>query len=89
MKKYLTGDDFNNKTLFFLDAHVDICCNIHNYKKKCPLFEEKTAFPWDESSYGNIDFLQQILRKIHSINENYKFATQHGHIEDDVLIAYL
>jgi hypothetical protein len=49
----------------------------------------KTAFPWGESSYGNIDFLQQILRKIHSINENYKFATQHGHIEDDVLIAYL
>ena len=35
MGKYLTGDDFNNKTIFFLDAHVDNS-NIHNYTKKCP-----------------------------------------------------
>ena len=31
MKKYLSVDDFNNKTMFFLDAHVDNG-NIHNYK---------------------------------------------------------
>ena len=42
MKKYLTGDNFNNKTMFFLDAHVDNN-NIHNYKKRCPLFEELSA----------------------------------------------
>jgi hypothetical protein len=42
MKKYLTTDTFNNKTLFFLDAHVDNN-NIHNYKKMCPLFEELEA----------------------------------------------
>ena len=42
MGKYLTGDDFNNKTMFFLDAHVDNG-NIHNYKKKCPLLEELSA----------------------------------------------
>ena len=110
MKKYLTGNDFNNKTMFFLDAHVDNN-NIHNYKKKCPLFEEltaisslerkdhiilvddlriiKSAFPWGERSYGNIDFLEQIKLKILSINENYKFSTLDGHIKDDVLIAYL
>lgn len=110
MRKYLTGDDFNNKTMFFLDAHVDNK-DIHNYKKKCPLFEElsaiaslerkdhiilvddlriiKSAFPWGEKSYGDIDFLEQIKKKIRSINENYKFSTLNGHIEDDVLIAYL
>ena len=42
MGKYLTGDNFNNKTMFFLDAHVDNS-NIHNYKKRCPLFEELSA----------------------------------------------
>lgn len=42
MKKYLVGDDFDNKTMFFLDAHVDNK-NIHNYKMKCPLFEELEA----------------------------------------------
>lgn len=110
MKKYLTSDDFKNKTMFFLDAHVDND-NIHNYKKKCPLFEELSAianlerkdhiiliddlriikgvFPWGERSYGNINFLEQIKNKILSINENYKFSTLNGHIENDVLIAYV
>lgn len=110
MEKYLTGDDYNNKTIFFLDAHVDNS-NIHNFKKKCPLFEElsaignlerkdniilvddlriiKQAYPWGETSYGNIDFLGQIKNKILSINGNYKFSTLNGHIENDVLIAYI
>ena len=110
MKKYLTGDDFKNKTMFFLDAHVDNS-NIHNYKKKCPLFEELSAianlerkdniiliddlrylkkpFPWGEKSYGNIIFLEQIKKKILSINKNYKFSTLNGVIDDDVLIAYI
>ena len=42
MIKYLTSNDFNNKTMFFLDAHVDNE-NIHNFKKRCPLFEELAA----------------------------------------------
>ena len=42
MKKYLMTDNFKNKTIFFLDAHVDNS-NIYNYKKKCPLFEELEA----------------------------------------------
>ena len=110
MKKYLTGDDFNNKTMFFLDAHVDNN-NIHNYKKKCPLFEElaaiaslerndhiiliddlriiKTAFPWGEKSYGNINFLEEIKKLILSINKNYNFSTLDGYKKDDVLLAYL
>ena len=32
MQKYLTGTDFEQKTMFFLDAHVDNS-NIHQYKK--------------------------------------------------------
>ena len=42
MKKYINTDNFKNKTLFFLDAHVDNS-NIHNYKKRCPLFLELEA----------------------------------------------
>jgi hypothetical protein len=42
MKKYLTNDTFKNKTMFFLDAHVDNA-NIHNYKLRCPLFDELEA----------------------------------------------
>jgi hypothetical protein len=110
MKKYVTTDNFKNRTIFFLDAHVDNY-NIHNYKKRCPLFDEieaiksierkdniiliddvriiKTAFPWGEESYGDIDFLQQIKNTILSINQDYKFDTLDGVIENDVLIAYI
>lgn len=42
MQKYIMNDDFKNKTIFFLDAHVDNN-NIHNYKYKCPLFDELNA----------------------------------------------
>ena len=110
MKKYIMTDDFKNKTMFFFDAHVDNS-NIHNYKKRCPLFDEleaiksierkdnvimiddlriiKNSFPWGETSYGNIDFLQQIKQTILTINKDYKFDTLNGHIVNDVLIAYV
>tara|TARA_B110000046_G_scaffold165860_1_gene182418 strand:- start:36 stop:368 length:333 start_codon:yes stop_codon:yes gene_type:complete len=110
MNKYLIEPELNEKTMFFLDAHVDNS-NIHNYKKRCPLFEELSAisnlerkdhiiliddlriinvnFPWGETSYGNINFLEEIKTKILSINKDYKFSTLNGHIENDVLIAYL
>jgi len=42
MQKYIKSDDFLNKTMFFLDAHVDNA-DIHFYKKRCPLFEEIEA----------------------------------------------
>ena len=110
LKKYVMTNDFKNKTMFFLDAHVDNG-NIHNYKKKCPLFDEleaikamerkdnliliddlriiKSAFPWGEKSYGDIDFLQQIIETILTINKDYKFSTLDGVIQDDVLLAYV
>jgi hypothetical protein len=109
MKKYLMTD-FKNKTIFFLDAHVDNL-NIHNYIKKCPLFDEleaiksierkdnviliddlriiKNSFPWEEQSYGDIDFLDQIKKTILSINKDYKFDTLDGWVKDDVLLAYV
>ncbi len=110
MKEHITSEAFKNKTMFFLDAHVDNGY-INNYKKKCPLFEEleaiksidrkdnliliddlriiKSAFPWGEESYGNIDFLEQIKEKILTINKDYKFMTLDGTIENDVLVAYV
>ena len=110
LKNYIMADDFKQKTMFFLDAHVDNG-DIHNYKKRCPLFEEleaiknidrkdnvilvedvrllKKSFPWEETSYGNIDFLQEIKETILTINKDYKFSFLNGHIEDDVLLAYV
>lgn len=110
MKNHISGSTFDEKTLFFLDAHVDNN-NIHNYKKRCPLMDELDAigtiarkdniilvddlriitqsFPWGERSYGDIDFLQQIKDKILSINKDYKFSTLNGHVDDDVLCAYI
>jgi hypothetical protein len=110
IKKYLIPYNFKEKTMFFLDAHVDND-NIHNYNKKCPLFDEleaiksiarkdniiliddlriiKQSFPWGEKSYGDIDFLQQIINFILTINKDYKFNTLNGYIENDVLLAYI
>ena len=110
MKKYVIIDNFKDKTMFFLDAHVDNV-NIHNYKNKCPLFDDleaiksierkdnviliddlriiKNSFPWGETSYGNINFLQEIKNTILSINKDYKFETLNGQIQDDVLMAYI
>lgn len=110
MNKYLSSEIFKNKTMFFLDAHVDNN-NIHNFKKRCPLFYElaaiqnlerkdhvilvddlriiKSSFPWGETSYGNIDFLEQIKETILTINSEYKFSLLDGHVKDDVLIAYI
>tara|TARA_B110000285_G_scaffold139130_1_gene155702 strand:- start:107 stop:676 length:570 start_codon:yes stop_codon:yes gene_type:complete len=110
MEKYLTSDDFNNKTIFFLDAHIDND-NIHNYKNRCPLLDELSAiknlerkdniilvddlrivkerFPWNERSYGDIDFFESIKNLILSINKDYKFSTLNGVIDDDVLLAYI
>ena len=109
MQKYLKGDEFRNKTMFFLDAHVDHA-DIHYYQKRCPLIEELEAIKsierkdniiliddlrlitthcWGETSYGEINFLEKIKEEILSINENYKFSTLNGHIENDVLMAYV
>lgn len=108
MKKHISG--LTEKTIFFLDAHVDDH-NIHNFKKRCPLFDELEAiksmdrkdnliliddlriinrrYPWGEKSYGNINFLDEIKKQILTINENYKFKTLDGFIENDVLLSYL
>ena len=111
IEKYLiNNNDFNEKTLFFLDAHVDNE-NIKNYKNKCPLFNEIEAIkkldrkdhviciddvrilignrPWGESSYGNINWIESLKNKILEINSDYKFKFLNGHIENDVLIAYI
>jgi hypothetical protein len=42
MISYMNNIVFDEKTLFFLDAHVDNS-NIKNYKFRCPLFHELNA----------------------------------------------
>lgn len=54
LAKYIVNNpDFNRKTMFFLDAHVDNT-NIHNFRKNCPLVEE-------------LDAIRQLSRKDHLI----------------------
>ena len=108
MQNYLGDSCFSNKTMFFLDAHVDHP-DINGYKKKCPLFEEIEAIKqlprkdnvilvddlrliswfWGETSYGNINFLDAIKFQIQTINPAYKFGTLNGHVDNDILIAYV
>jgi len=49
----------------------------------------RKTFPWGERSYGKIDFLKSIKERIIEINKGYQFTTLNGHIEDDVLMAYI
>jgi hypothetical protein len=111
MKKYITNPDiFKNRTMFFLDAHVDNV-NIKNFSVRCPLFYELEAiksldrkdniiliddlrilsskFPWGENAYGNINFLQEIMKKIFEINDNYQLELLDGYVKNDVLLAYI
>lgn len=46
-------------------------------------------YPWGEQSYGNINFFEEIKKKIMEINPNYKFKYLDGHVPNDVLCAYL
>jgi hypothetical protein len=110
LDKYINNIDFTEKTIFYLDAHVDNS-NITNYIKKCPLFDEllaiskldrkdhviliddlriiKELYPWDERSYGNIDFFDEIKKLITKINEKYVFSYLNGYEPNDVLYAYV
>ena len=42
MRSHLYNGAFRDKTMFFLDAHVDNT-NIHGFKMRCPLLEELNA----------------------------------------------
>jgi hypothetical protein len=108
--KHLNSPDFQNKTLFFLDAHVDNS-QIRDYTLRCPIFKELDAIqqltrkdhliliddlrllrqsaPWNERSYGRINFIEKIKEHILAINPSYRFQTLDGHIKDDVLMAYV
>jgi len=112
MSKYLNNTISTERTMFFLDAHLDHADLLkYDLKKKCPLLEELSAisklerkdhiiliddlrlitniWAWNEKSYGNINFLQTIQDLITSINKDYKFTRLDGHVEKDVLCAYI
>lgn len=46
-------------------------------------------FPWNEKSYGNINFIDKIKALILEVNPAYVFETLDGHVKDDVLLAYI
>jgi hypothetical protein len=110
LNKYLTDELFSEKTLFFLDAHIDNL-RVKEYTDKCPLFNELDAignlsvknniiciddlrilnekFPWGEEKYGEINWIDEIKKKILCINSHYEFDTLDGIIPNDILLAYV
>jgi hypothetical protein len=101
--RYLNDDEFAERTLFYLDAHVDRAEDADKLRaiNRCPLLNELIAigglsrkelrkpFPWDEKSYGNIDFLQATREQITVINPRYRFKYLDGYKKDDVLVAWV
>jgi hypothetical protein len=111
--RYLNDDDFAERTLFYLDAHVDRAEDADKLRaiNRCPLLNElmainglsrkdhvicvddvrklKRPFPWDEISYGNIDFLEATRSLITEINARYRFRYLDGYKKDDVLVAWV
>lgn len=54
----------------------------------------KNTYPWNKTSYGSTNLLQQIINTILTINKHYKFDTLNGYrlnelIQDDILLAYI
>jgi hypothetical protein len=109
LQEVLVGNpDFEERTLFFFDAHVDNA-EIHGFRNLCPLLHELQALecltrkdhiiciddvrilrhlhPWGEQSYGKIDFLSEIQKRILSLNSKYTFSYLPGYCADDVMIA--
>jgi hypothetical protein len=75
MSQYLNDTEFSERTMFFLDAHVDNT-SIKNYKVKCPLFDELTAIG-NLSRKDNIIMIDdlRIIREAHPWGE-----TSYGNI---------
>jgi hypothetical protein len=69
INKYLKSIDFKNKTIFFLDAHVDNS-NIKNFKNRCPLLEELNGIATIERK-DNIILIDdlRIIKKLHPWGE--------------------
>ena len=126
LEKYTVNNpDFKEKTLFFLDAHVDNNV-IKNYVTPCPVLREleaisklerkdhviciddvrilETLTPWGETlgsqmtpvlqcnevgfrNYQN--HITHIMRRILTINKDYKFTFLEGQVEHDVLCAFV
>lgn len=45
--------------------------------------------PWEETSYGKIDYIEKIKEMILGINSEYKFTYLDGHEKGDVLMAFI
>ena len=49
----------------------------------------KTKNPWNDKSLGDVNYIDLIIKKIKTINNNYKFTTLDGIQKNDVLCAYI
>jgi hypothetical protein len=45
--------------------------------------------PWGETNYGEINYVENLKKQLLQINKEYKFDLLNGHIEDDVLMAWV
>lgn len=49
----------------------------------------KNNYPWNETAYGNINFIDKIIDEIRKINPDYVITYLDGHVKNDVLVAYI
>ena len=92
----------NKQATFWLDAHVDLGkCGI----KKCPIFDELESISkspikthtiliddlrcFGRGLWGEGIDLVSVKEKLLSINKDYKFNLEDGHIPNDILVDYI
>jgi hypothetical protein len=93
----------NERAMFWLDAHYSFGDTSY-HKTVCPVLEElaiiknhhiktHTILVDDVRLYGTREFaditLQDVGALIKSINPAYEFKFENGHIEHDILVAYV
>ena len=76
-----------------LESALKSISEVHDGKDNVILIDDvriiRNAFPWNERSFGDIDFLAKIKDMILEINKDYKFKYLDGYCKDDVLCAYV
>lgn len=92
----------DNPATFWLDAHVD---KGPMGTKRCPLYEELDTIASSSikthtimiddlriigsGGWGTGISVDELIRRILTINPKYKFVKEDGHIANDILVAYL
>ncbi len=83
---------YNAKNQCPLMNEMDVLFSLER-KDHVLLFDDvrilKNPRPWGEWGYGEMIFLDEIIKKIHELNPEYVIEYLNGYTENDVLYAYV